>query len=138
MMYISQADSYSYYYQSTAASASNSTKSEKSSSGDFFSAVDTSQDGSVDQSELTTLMSNLAEETGQSINVEEQFSEYDADGDGTYTSEELKSFMDANRPEPSDMAELESVDDTAEKMGAGGRLLHHQAVLKKRMMIPSQ
>lgn len=58
----------------------------------IYEAVDTDGDGSVSESEFTTLTEGLLEITGSSISS--SFSDYDTDGDGSLSGEELKSVMD--------------------------------------------
>lgn len=106
-MYINGADNNSYLYQSYAASVSST---QKPSAGDLFSKIDTSGDDKVDQTELDALISDINEKTGSSISVDEQFADFDADEDGLYSSEELKSFMDANRPSDEEMSAMQEMN----------------------------
>jgi len=85
----------SYAYQAY----SSMNRMQKPSATELFSKLDKSGDGSIDQSELETMISGISAKTGQSINVEEQFSQFDANGDGSYNNEELASFMEANKPD---------------------------------------
>lgn len=73
---------------------------QKPSKEDVFSKVDSSGDGSVDMSELSSLADEISSKTGEAITVDaDSFSSYDSDGDGSLNGDELKSFMDDNRPE---------------------------------------
>lgn len=66
----------------------------------FFSKVDTSQDGTVDKSELLALVDDIASKTGQEVDGESLFTEYDADGDGSFSDEELQSLMQSEDLKP--------------------------------------
>ena len=67
---------------------------------DLFSKVDSSGDGSIDTTEFSELARKLAENSGSSIDADEAFSTYDADGDGVLNEEELDTFMKDNAPPP--------------------------------------
>ena len=109
-MYISGTQkSYGTYaaYQAQLAARS---KEQKPSPADFFSKVEADGSGGVDQSEFEKLAGKISEKSGQTINVEEQFAQYDANGDGSLSDDELKSFMDANKPTDDRMAQAGGAD----------------------------
>jgi Ca2+-binding EF-hand superfamily protein len=57
------------------------------------SKIDQNSDGSIDKSEMQALVDKLAEHSGQSISVDELFSQYDADADGTLSADEAKEAL---------------------------------------------
>lgn len=77
---------------------------EEEESDDFFSRIDTDGDGGISQSELTTLVEDFTEKTGETIAIDDDtIATYDTDGDGQLSAEELKAFMDENAPPPPEM-----------------------------------
>ncbi len=68
---------------------------------DLFAQLDGNSDSGIDKSEFSTFSEKLSEDTGNTINVDDVFSTYDTDGDGSLSTEELKSFMKDNAPPPS-------------------------------------
>ncbi|OPY09037.1 MAG: EF hand [Syntrophus sp. PtaB.Bin001] len=69
-------------------------------SSGFFNEVDTDGSGGISEEELTALASNIAEKTGQTLDISDAFSTYDSDGDGELSDPEMKSFMDAGGIKP--------------------------------------
>ena len=67
---------------------------------DLFNKVDSNTDGVIDKVEISDLAKKLSEDTGTSLNVDDIFSAYDADGDGKLSQTELDSFMRENAPPP--------------------------------------
>ena len=67
---------------------------------DLFNKVDSNTDGVIDKVEISDLAKKLSEDTGTSLNVDDIFSTYDADGDGKLSQTELDSFMRENAPPP--------------------------------------
>jgi Ca2+-binding EF-hand superfamily protein len=67
--------------------------------GDPFNKVDSDGSGGVSQSELDAFVVNISSASGTTISTDDAISTYDTDGDSELSSTELKSFMDANRPE---------------------------------------
>jgi Ca2+-binding EF-hand superfamily protein len=63
---------------------------------DLFSALDIDESGGVSQSELDSWAKNISSETGKTIDSSSAISTYDSDSDGVLSSEELKSFLEAN------------------------------------------
>lgn len=55
----------------------------------LFSQVDTDSSGSVNQAELGSLLSDLSELTGTTLDAEELFTSMDTDSDGSLSSDEL-------------------------------------------------
>jgi len=110
-MNISGSDS-SYMYQMNINSASR----QRPSAEDMFKKVDSSGDGSVDSTEFESLVGNMSERTGNSIDATENFSAYDSDEDGALSSDELKSFLEANKPDAGEQG-MGGMDE----MMAGGK-----------------
>jgi Ca2+-binding EF-hand superfamily protein len=67
---------------------------------DMFNKVDSDGSGGISQSELETLVENISDKTGNSIDTTDALSTYDTDGDGELSMDELKSFMDASGMAP--------------------------------------
>ncbi len=63
---------------------------------DAFQMSDTDGDGLVSAAELETLAAGIAEDTGNSINVDEALATYDTDSDGGLSGEELMEMLGAN------------------------------------------
>lgn len=61
--------------------------------GDVFQAADSSGDGSISKTELTTLASGIEKVTGKSINVDDALSSYDSNQDGGLSGDELLQMM---------------------------------------------
>jgi len=55
--------------------------------------IDQNSDGSIDKSEMQALVDKLAEHTGQSVSVEELFSQFDADKDQMLNADEAKEAL---------------------------------------------
>lgn len=60
---------------------------------DAFQLTDSDTNGSVSQTELTTLVEGIEEVTGSIIGVEEALSNFDANQDGELSGEELLEMM---------------------------------------------
>lgn len=60
-----------------------------SSGNTVFDVADTNMDGLVSSDELAALASEIEETTGNSIDIDEALTTYDADGDGSLSGEEL-------------------------------------------------
>ena len=68
---------------------------------DVFQVADTDSDGLVSSTELETLAAGIEEVTGNSIDIDEALSSYDADQDGALNGEELMGLMtDQGFPPP--------------------------------------
>ena len=65
--------------------------------------ADSDSDGLVSSSELETLAAGIEEVTGNSIDVEEAMSAYDADQDGSLSGEELFGLMSSQGFNPGGM-----------------------------------
>jgi Ca2+-binding EF-hand superfamily protein len=75
----------------------------------MFAKVDTDGSGSVDASELGTLLAKVSEKTGTSVgDASEVLKTMDSDGDGALSSGELQKGMQALFPPPSTMAFAQS------------------------------
>ena len=85
----------------------------------MFAKVDTDGSGGVDQAELKTMLSDISQKTGVSLDGDtaETFSTMDSNADGSLSSEELGQGMQSLMPPPPstlDFAQMRSGD------GAGG------------------
>ncbi len=70
----------------------------------MFAKVDTDGNGSVNQSELDTMLSDISQRAGVNFgDSKELFSKMDANADGSLSSDELKSGMKQLMPPPSTM-----------------------------------
>jgi len=70
----------------------------------MFAKVDTDGSGSVDQSELDTMLSKISEKTGATFDdTAKVMSSMDSNGDGSLSSDELDSGMKSLMPPPSTM-----------------------------------
>ncbi len=67
---------------------------------DLFSKVDGNGSGGIDKTEFTGFANKVKEHTGDSIDLEEAFSKYDTNEDGSLSSDEMKAFMKENAPSP--------------------------------------
>jgi Ca2+-binding EF-hand superfamily protein len=81
----------------------------------MFAKVDTDSSGSVDQTELSSMLSDIASKTGTSLgDSKELFTKMDSNSDGSLSSDELdKGMKDLMPPPPSTM-------DFAQSRGMGG------------------
>lgn len=69
----------------------------------MFSKVDTDSSGSVDQTELSTMLSDISAKTGTTLDSEKLFNAMDSNSDGSLSSDELASGMQSAMPPPSTM-----------------------------------
>ena len=80
----------------------------------MFAKVDTDGSGGVDQTELSSMLSDISQKTGTSLgDSKELFTKMDSNGDGSLSSDELDKGMKALMPPPSTM-------DFAQSREAGG------------------
>ncbi len=79
---------------------------------DIFKISDTDSDGTVSETELSTLVNSLEEITGYSIDLEDALSIYDTDEDGSLNGEELRGLMESSGIAPPEM-------NSTEQSGAG-------------------
>lgn len=81
----------------------------------MFAKVDTDSSGSVDQTELSSMLSDIASKTGTSLgDSKELFTKMDSNSDGSLSGDELdKGMKDLMPPPPSTM-------DFAQSRGMGG------------------
>ena len=77
---------------------------------DVFKVADSDSNGLVSSTELATLADGIEEITGNSIDVDEALSTYDADGDGSLSGEELFGLMSSQGFNPAGMSEVEGKD----------------------------
>lgn len=82
----------------------------------MFAKVDTDSSGGVDQAELQTMLSDISQKTGVSIdsNSADTFTKMDSNADGTLSSDELGQGMQSMMPPPP------STMDFAQSRSAGG------------------
>jgi hypothetical protein len=71
---------------------------------DAFQVSDADGNGVVSQTELETLASGIEKVTGNSINVEDALSSFDADQDGGLNGEELLEMLSSNGFSPPEMS----------------------------------
>jgi Ca2+-binding EF-hand superfamily protein len=72
----------------------------------MFSILDSNSDGGIDLTELGAVTDEISEKTGSSLDVKDVFSTYDTDGNGALGMEEMKSFLEAYKPQnEGDMAQ---------------------------------
>jgi len=71
----------------------------------MFAKVDSNSDGSVDKTELNSMLSDVSKMTGQSqsSNIDDTFKSMDSNGDGKLSSDELGKGMEKLMPPPSTM-----------------------------------
>lgn len=74
---------------------------------DVFKVADSDSDGLVSSTELGTLAAGIEEITGNSINVDEALTTYDADGDGSLSGEELFGLLSSQGFNPAGMSNVE-------------------------------
>ena len=67
---------------------------------DLFSKIDSNSDSGIDSTEFAEFTSKISEDTGTTINADDAFSTYDANGDGSLSKDELDAFMKDNAPPP--------------------------------------
>ena len=80
----------------------------------MFAKVDTDSSGGVDQTELSSMLSDVASKTGASLgDSQELFTKMDSNADGSLSSDELDKGMKDLMPPPSTM-------DFAQSRGMGG------------------
>lgn len=77
---------------------------------DAFKVADSDSNGLVSSTELATLAAGIEEITGNSIDVNEALSTFDADGDGSLSGEELFGLMSSQGFNPSRMSDIEGED----------------------------
>lgn len=80
---------------------------------DVFQLTDSDGNGSVSQTELTTLVEGIEEVTGNTIDVEKALSSFDADQDGGLSGEELLTMMQGYGFTP---PEMESGEESSSSM----------------------
>lgn len=82
----------------------------------MFAKVDTDSSGGVDQAELQTMLSDISQKTGVSIDgsAADTFTKMDSDADGKLSSDELDQGMQSLMPPPP------STMDFAQSRSAGG------------------
>ena len=80
----------------------------------MFAKVDTDSSGGVDQTELSSMLNDVASKTGASLgDSQELFTKMDSNADGSLSSDELDKGMKGLMPPPSTM-------DFAQSRGMGG------------------
>lgn len=66
----------------------------------MFAKVDTDSSGGVDQTELSTMLSDISAKTGTTLDAEKLFSTMDSNSDGSLSSDELSTGMQSVMPPP--------------------------------------
>jgi Ca2+-binding EF-hand superfamily protein len=66
----------------------------------MFAEIDTDSSGSIDQTELSTMLSDISKETGISLDAEKLFTTMDSNSDGSISSDELAQAMQSVMPPP--------------------------------------
>ncbi len=66
---------------------------------EMFSKIDADDSGGLDKTEFSDMAEKMSQMTGEDVDTDELFAEYDEDGDGELSEEETQAFMDDNRPE---------------------------------------
>lgn len=71
----------------------------------MFAKVDTDGSGGVDKTELQTMLSDISDKSGTDLtsNIDDTFTKFDTNGDGTLSSDELGQGMHDLMPPPSTM-----------------------------------
>lgn len=90
----------------------------------MFAKVDSDSSGSVDKTELQSMLSDVSKKTGASIdgNIDDTFSKMDSNADGKLSSDELDKGMQSLMPPPPstmDFAQSRSTDGNSVG-GSGG------------------
>ncbi len=67
---------------------------------DLFSKLDSDSNSGIDKVEFSAFAKKLSEGSGNSLKVDDVFSQYDVNGDVSLSSDELQSFMKDNGPPP--------------------------------------
>ena len=85
----------------------------------MFAKVDTDGNGSVNEAELSTMLSDISEKTGTSLgDSKELFTKMDSNSDGSLSSDELDAGMKALMPPPPSTMEFAQSRGMGE-MGGG-------------------
>ena len=61
----------------------------------MFSKIDQNSDGGIDKAEMQTVLGKMAEQSGQTVNVDDLFSQYDSDGNGKLSQDETDTAMES-------------------------------------------
>ncbi|NVO05696.1 MAG: EF-hand domain-containing protein [Rhodoferax sp.] len=87
----------------------------------MFAKVDTDGSGSVDQTELSSMLSDISAKTGTSLgDSKELFTKMDSNGDGSLSSDELAKGMKDLLPPPSTLDFAQASQATGEAQGPKG------------------
>ncbi len=84
----------------------------------MFSKIDSDGNGGIDKTEFSDLAKKMSEMSGSSINVDDVFSKYDADGDNSLSMDELDSFNKDNPPPPPPAGMQNAMSTYGMNMGA--------------------
>ncbi len=90
--------------------ASSATQRQPPPDKDIFKVADSDSNGLVSSTELATLAAGIEEITGNSIDVDEALTTFDADGDGSLSGEELFGLMSSQGFNPAGMSDIEGED----------------------------
>lgn len=66
---------------------------------EMFNKIDSDGDGSISESELTSLQENMTARSGQSVDLVSNMTDFDADGDGLLSQDEMGGLMQSKREE---------------------------------------
>ena len=66
----------------------------------MFAKVDADSSGSVDQTELSSMLSDISPKTGVTLDAKKLFSSMDSNSDGSLSSDELAQGMQSVMPPP--------------------------------------
>lgn len=67
----------------------------------MFAKVDTNGSGGVDQTELSTMLSDISQKSGVTLDAQKLFASMDSNSDGSLSSDELAQGMQSVMPSPS-------------------------------------
>ncbi len=87
----------------------------------LMSKIDTDQSGSIDNTELQGLLDKVAQKTGTQLSASDVLTQFDADGNGQLSSDELGKTMQSILPPPStmDFAQRRASSSNASADGTG-------------------
>jgi Ca2+-binding EF-hand superfamily protein len=72
-----------------------SVRSMRPSKEQMFSKMDQNSDGGIDKAEMQTVLGKMAEQSGQTVKVDDLFSQHDSDGNGKLSQDETNTAMES-------------------------------------------